>query len=740
MQNESPKTSIWKKVALLGSAGLASLAPGALAQSQGDELELEKVTVISTRQERPLHEVPATVTVKSAEEIENELATDVKDLVRFEPGVSVRTAPSRFTAAGANTGRDGSAGFNIRGLEGNRVLIVVDGVRVPDAFSFGGQSVGRGDYVDLDLLKSVEILRGPASSLYGSDGVAGAVSFTTRDPDDFLNGDRTFAGRARVAYASADESWSGGLVGAAGSGPLSGLLAYTRRSAHETRNQGDNEALNLTRTAPNPQDIETESLLGKLVFQPSPAHRFRLTAEQYDREVTTEVYSARAVLPTTSPTATLDLDAFDTIKRSRIALDYRYEQPGVIDSALVSFYSQDSDNREFAEEDRNISPDRIRINTFDNRIIGGAAQFESDLHVFGIKHDLVYGADYSVTTQQGVRDGTVPPVGETYPTKAFPDTDYTLAGIYVQDEIRLIDGKLILLPGIRYDYFEIDPEAADPTYPRPVASQEDGQLSPKFGAVYWATERFGGFASVARGYKAPSPSQVNNGFFNSVSFYQTISNPDLKPETSTSIEAGLRMRNVSLAGASWQGQLAAFDGQYEDFIEQAFIGGVFGSPTNPATYQYVNLSDVEIKGVELSLQGSWESGFGARLAASWTDGEQTTAGVTSDLQSVDPWKLVAGLSYSDPSGRFGGQLVATHVGERDDVPASNFTPDAFTILDVTARWSITPSVALRAGVFNLTDETYWWWSDVRGAASTSTVLDAYTQPGRNVSVSLAYTF
>ena len=732
--------SLWKKVALLSGSGIAALAPYGAAQSYGEDLELEKVTVISTRQERPLHEVPATVTVKSAEEIENELATDVKDLVRFEPGVSVRTAPSRFTAAGSNTGRDGSAGFNIRGLEGNRVLIVVDGVRVPDAFSFGGQSVGRGDYVDLDLLKSVEILRGPASSLYGSDGVAGAVSFTTRDPDDFLTGDRKFAGRARAAYASADESWSGGLVGAAGSGPFSAMLAYTQRNASETGNQGDNKALDSTRTAPNPQDIESKSLLGKLVFQPSPAHRFRLTAEQYEREVTTEVHSARAVLPTTTPTATLDLDAFDTIERRRIALDYRYELPGLVDSALVSVYMQESDNREFAEEDRNSSPDRIRINTFDNKIWGGAVQLESDLQAFGIKHDLVYGFDYSVTTQEGVRDGTIPPAGETYPTKAFPDTDYTLAGIYLQDEIRLMDGKLILLPGIRYDYFEIDPEEVDPTYHRPVASQDDGQLSPKFGAVYWAAEKFGGFASVARGYKAPSPSQVNNGFFNSVSFYQTISNPDLKPETSTSIEAGLRMRNVDLAGASWMGQLVAFDGQYKDFIEQIFIGGTFGSPTDPATYQYVNLSDVEIKGIELSAQGSWESGFGLRLAASWTDGEQTTAGVKSDLQSVDPWKLVARLTYSAPSGWFGGQLIATHVGERDDVPAGSFTPDAFTIFDATARWSITDAVALRAGVFNITDEKYWWWSDVRGSTSTSTVLDAYTQPGRNVSVSLAYSF
>jgi hemoglobin/transferrin/lactoferrin receptor protein len=727
---------------LLGGAAWAALAGVAAAQDaiQLAEMNTEVITVTATRQERRIDEVPATVTVKTAEEIEDELAADIKDLVRFEPGVSVRTAPSRFTAAGANTGRDGSAGFNIRGLDGNRVLILVDGVRVPDAFTFGGQSVGRGDYVDLDLLKSVEILRGPASSLYGSDGLAGAVSFTTRDPDDFLSNGQAVAWRARVAYGSADESWTGGLVGAFGGENWSAMIAHTQRDAHETETQGENSALDVRRTTPNPQDIETASWLGKIVFRPNAAHRFRFTAEQFDRDVTTEVYSARAVLPTTSPTATLDLDAVDTIERSRYALDYRFVGDGVIDRALGSIYFQDSKNYEFAAEDRNTAADRLRINTFDNAIWGAALQAESDATMFGVEHNLVYGVDYSLTQQEGVRDGTIPPVGEIFPTKAFPNTDYTLAGVYLQDEIRFLDGAWTLLPGVRYDHYEISPEAADPTYTRPVAEQSDGRASLKLGTVYWATPTFGGFASASQGYKTPSPSQVNNGFFNAVAFYQTISNPDLKPETSVSFETGLRMRDVTAAGGTWSGQIVAFYSQYEDFIEQVFIGGTFGSPTNPATYQYVNLSEVEIKGVELSAQGEWANGFGVRLAASWTEGEQTTEGAASNLQSVDPWKVVAGLSYMDQAGRFGGQLVLTHVGERDDVPAGGFVPEAFTIIDLTTKLNLTPSLALRAGVFNLTDETYWWWSDVRGSTATSTVLDAYTQPGRNVSISLGYRF
>src|SRR3546814_1668717 len=150
------------------------------------------------------------------------------DLVRFEPGGSVQRQPARFGAALGATGRAGNECFNIRGIGGNRVLIQVDGVRVPDGFSFGAQASGRGDYVDLGLIKSVEILRGPSSALYGSDGLAGAVSFITADPADFLEPGKTIGGLLRAGYSSADEEFSETAILAGRSGDWSGMAAYTQ--------------------------------------------------------------------------------------------------------------------------------------------------------------------------------------------------------------------------------------------------------------------------------------------------------------------------------------------------------------------------------------------------------------------------------------------------------------------------------------------------------------------------------
>jgi hemoglobin/transferrin/lactoferrin receptor protein len=244
------------KLACLAAASTAALLAAfpvlAADSAPGVENEVDKVTVTATRSEKAVEDAPVTVSVISSTEIEDRLVKDIKDLIRFEPGVSVHSAPARFTAAGASTGRDGNAGFNIRGLEGNRVLLVVDGVRVPDGFAFGAQSAGRGDYVDLDILKSVEIVRGPSSAMYGSDGLAGAVSFITKDPSDIIAKDKRFAGRARVSYASADESWSESLVAAGKTGNWEALFAYTRRDGEGQETAGTNTSANTDRTTANP--------------------------------------------------------------------------------------------------------------------------------------------------------------------------------------------------------------------------------------------------------------------------------------------------------------------------------------------------------------------------------------------------------------------------------------------------------------------------------------------------------
>ena len=736
---------------LLGVATMAVAAAGVARAAEvdaGADAGDQQITVTATRTEKPVDEVPATVTVIDAQQIQDRFIGDIKDLVRYEPGVTVRRAPSRFTLAGSATGRDRDSGFNIRGLEGNRVLITVDGVRVPDAFSFGAQSVGRGDYVDLDLLKSVEILRGPASALYGSDGVAGAVSFVTRDPEDFLKDGEAVGGGARVAYDSADETWTKGFVVAGKAGTIQAMLAFTRRDGHELDNKGSNDARNTDRTEPNPQDTESNALLARVVWAPDDANRVRLTYERFDATVRTDVLSAIArpspTVPPLAPTATLALAARDLTSRNRATIDYRYTGEGAISGIRAAAYYQRSKTDQTAAEDRYTAADRTRINRFDNEVYGGALQFESRVATGGVEHLFVYGGDYSRTRQTGVRDGTVPPFGETFPARAFPTTDYTLVGVFAQDEISIAGGRLVLYPSLRYDHYKLDPQD-DPLFTTFVPrGQSGGKVTPRIGVVAKLADAARLFANYARGFKAPEPNQVNNGFANATVFYQSIPNPDLKPESSESFEGGIR-----LGQGGWSASATAFRARYRNFIDQVMIGGSF-MPTDPAIFQYVNLGRVKVHGLEGKGEYRLPGGLGAQVALSWAKGTVKTAGVdgSAPLDSIEPFKFVGGFFYRPDDGPVSGQIVATHSAGKSLSRTNNscntatttcFTPSGFWIVDATLAVTPVKGVTARAGIFNILDKKYFWWSDVRGLSSTSPVVDAYSQPGRNFGLSLSLT-
>ncbi|WP_228765536.1 TonB-dependent hemoglobin/transferrin/lactoferrin family receptor [Sphingopyxis solisilvae] len=722
------------------SLALAATAQPAFAQDNDGEYWLARknqIVVTATRTAVKVEDVPVTVTVKSAEQIADELVTDIRDLIRFEPGVSVQRQPARFGAALGATGRAGNDSFNIRGIGGNRVLIQVDGVRVPDGFSFGAQASGRGDYVDLGLIKSVEILRGPSSALYGSDGLAGAVSFITADPADFLEQGKSVGGLLRAAYSSADREFSETAILAGRSGDWSAMAAYTRRDYQELDNRGIVGGTGAARTRPNPQDGRSDAALVRLVYDPANGHKLRLTGEYLDTHLYTNGLSGLS--------AAVDrLEGFDSGNRKRVSLDWSWEGEGAIDFARVALYWQDGEDRQYTEEDRTTLPDRTRLNTFENRVIGASADARADFTTGAITHRLVFGGDISQTRQRGLRDGTVPPAGEVFPTRAFPTTDFTRAGLFVGDEISVADGRLLLYPALRFDWYDLSPDN-DPLLPTFAGAKQDGsRLSPKFGAVWKITDQVRLFANYATGFKAPEPGQVNQFFENLTSpffSYRSIPNPDLGPERSESVEGGIRFASdaVSL-------DVTGFSARYKDFISQEQIGGA-GTIANPILYQFVNLDRVRVKGAEARFEGRASSGLYATLALSYAKGDVIDpAGGRSPLSTIDPLKLVAGVGYRERQGRFGGQVIMTHSAR---VSASRttgictpdcFRPDAFTILDATAFARIVDGLTLRAGIFNILDKKYAWWSDVRGLASTSTVTDAYTQPGRNASVSLSFRF
>lgn len=739
------------------AAPLALLAmPAAAEDAAESEAESQQQTgrIIVTATRAPVLQeaAPATVTVITDEEIADQLATDIKDLVRFEPGVTVRRAPARFGAAIGATGRARNEDIAIRGIGGNRVLIQVDGIRSPQGFSFGPQDAGRGGFADVGLVKQVEILRGPASALYGSDGLAGAVSFVTSDPVDLTKGENV-GGFVSSQYSSDDNEFAQTAAIAGQSGNLSAMIAYSRRDFNELENRGTNEGTGPTRTAPNPQDGRSDAVLAKLVWDNGP-HRIRLTGEWLGSAVETEVLSGLGPAFTFGPRPVWNVDALnarDTVERTRASLDWTYDgtSADVIEYAFLSAFWQDAEDRQFAFEERTTltatpAPDRERLNTFENRVYGAAGEVRSGFATGGIRHRITIGGDVSWTRQEGLRDGTFPGRGESFPTRAFPVTDFTLGGLFIADEITLLDGAVTLFPALRFDFYDLNPTTDPLLTTFTPAGQSGDRLSPKFGATVKLAPDVILFGNYAQGFLAPTPSQVNNFFEFIAGGYTSIPNPDLRPETSESFEVGARY-----VGDIFSLQITGFRGDYDNFISQQVVRGGF-TPQNPAIFQFVNFAGARIEGLEARAEMKLDSGWNARFAMAYANGDTfDQAGARLPLDTIDPFNLIAGVGYRAPSGRFGGELILTHNGRKEareleraaDGTDLFVRPAASTILDLTAFYALTDRLKLRAGLFNLTNETYALWSDVRGLRNADAgILDAFTRPGRNLSVSASYRF
>lgn len=718
----------------------------------------ETITVTATRSERPVDETPGRVSVILAEEIERAVMHDAADLVRFEPGVYVDGDPTRL----------GLSGFNVRGIGGNRVLTRIDGVPAAEEFSFGPLAATRYT-LDLEALERVEVVRSAGSALYGSDALGGVVSLLTRDPGDYLAlGDgRSYLG-ARLGYDGRHDETNGSAAAAWGGERWQSSLWVARRDGEARDNQGDVATQGADRTAPNPIDRAAVNALGKVTFAPGSSSLWKLSAEIFDAEAETEVLSGRTVQdfgPQFGPGITFvidtaDFDAVDTQERGRMALEQTVQRDGWFDTLTWRLHAQQDETEQTTVERRETTMGGGPFGPLRTTRVGreGLLRFEQD--GFGGEltahealggdragHLLTWGAAATRDRFDVLRDrvdtnldnGAIVPSDMPHPTKYFPESVVTEAGVFVQDEIDLLGGRLLLVPGVRYDRYELDADQDDavffsgnPGQPAPVDMTESA-VSPRLGAVWQLRPAVSLFAQYARGFRAPAYVDVNNGFTNQAFGYTTLPNPDLEPETSDNYEAGVRF-----SGRRGTASLTGFDNRYDDFIETLTIGF---SPAGLILFQPQNVASARIRGIEASGEALFGERWRLRGAYAWIEGEDEERDLP--LNSIEPPRLALGLRYLAGGGRWGGELAATVAEAKDegDVDRSTieqFAPPGYEVFDLTGFWSFTERFSVEGGLFNLTDETYWSWSDARGLTEGSAVLDRYTSPGFNAAVSLRW--
>lgn len=200
------------------SAALADVAEDQLR----DESSIDQIVVVAHKDERSIREIAAAVTVLSRADIKNDLATSIGDVFRYVPGVDYEAAGTRF----------GTEGINIRGVGGNRVAILVDGVPLSDQFDTGSFSNATRDFIDAGLVQNIEVLHGPASALYGSSAIGGVVAVKTPDPLDLMRGEST-GGDVLGTWRGADSSTHGQAMFAVGDRSLGVMAGFSWRDGQE---------------------------------------------------------------------------------------------------------------------------------------------------------------------------------------------------------------------------------------------------------------------------------------------------------------------------------------------------------------------------------------------------------------------------------------------------------------------------------------------------------------------------
>jgi hemoglobin/transferrin/lactoferrin receptor protein len=721
------------------AAALAAFAVSAPGLLLADDV-LEEVVVVAKRR-TPIQHAAATVTVIDRQHITRTLSDDVRDMVRYEPGVTVRNDPVRF----------GLDSFAIRGIGGDRIVAEIDGASVAESFSVGALADSGRVFTDVAFIQRVELLRGPASALYGSDAIGGVVHFQTIDPRDVLQSGRSFTSQISAGYRGDTDAWSAATLSAWSVGPAQMLLGYVRRENREADIAGG--------PMPNPRDSRSDQVLAKFVVPDAPGGPIEVAVEAGRVRDRTTVNALLGTPPRF--TNTIAMAGNDTAEHARISI----EQALPVDSAWMDdvvwrLYAQGTQTEQVTDERRRAAPPRTppvdlhRVFALGDEAIGAELTAGTVFRTGAWAHQLVYGVEVDIGRVTEERDGyernlntgvvsrTI--LGEVFPLRDFPNTKRTEAGLYVQDEIHSEGGGWRLTPGVRFDLYRLRPREdqvyrEDNPSARPVKLDERS-FAPKLGASYVLSESATAFAQYARGFRLPPFEDVNIGLEIPLFNYRALPNPDLEPETSDGLELGLRTR-----GATWRSAVSAHYTRFEDFIESRVNLGV--DPTSGVTlFQSRNLEAARIYGLELTSRldvGGLQSalvGWSVSLSAAWARGDNMVT--DQPLNSVEPLKATLMIDY-DPAARWGARLAATGVAAKDRV-AEAATPlyrtDSYLAFDAFAWFELGERGQINIGVTNLTDEHYIDWIDVRGRAGNDPLAAYATHPGRNASISASWTF
>ncbi len=680
------------------------------AQEQNDDsVALGPITITATRNPIDSFTYPGVVTVLDREEILQRAASTPDDLLDQVPGVTFFGGPRR-------TGEVPS----IRGFSGENVVILLDGARQNLNSAHDGRF-----FIDPDLLESVEVLRGPASSLYGSGAVGGVLSFRTVNASDLLQPGEQYGARFRLGYQTANDEQLYSLTGFSRFHDRFDALASIAYRRSEDIELGSGDSLDardriLSALVKSNFDI-TEHLGLELSWQ-----RFNNNAREPNNG-----QGGNVVTPTTDELLSNEVNKDILTDSLRAELSYQPDNPWIDARGLVYFVNTDIDEENVDNTDVVVSRDLETLGfTLDNRTSVTLSDDADAVFTYGIDfyRDKQTGEDSR--SLDGGRDGV-------------PDAETEFFAGFVQAELTAEDflglpGKLTLIPGVRFDAFESDAEGQQG------GDNSENELSPRIGLSYaplpWALL----FASYAKAFRAPSINELyldglhfQIPFPNAISTNVFVSNPDLVPEKFETVEVGggLNFDDIVTDDDQFRLKAAYYWTDAEDLIDlfvnqpppnDACFFPIPGLTCPDGTTESRNVSQAELEGFEL------ESSYDSRrlrldVGYSWIDGEDKETG--DFLGVLTPGRLFTNVALKLPEVNALMGVRSTFAESFDKVNDLDQERDSYNVHDIYASWQPSGPLAglrLDVGVDNITDENY------------SRVFTSASETGRNFKAALSY--
>lgn len=722
------------------SAAIAVAAPTFANEEVTDKSDIEVIVVSAAGFEQRLVDAPASISVVTAAELQQKSFTNIAEALSSIPGVDVRNG----------VGKTGGLNIQIRGLPSDYTLILIDGRRQNTSGNVGPNGFGEFStsfLPPLSAIERIEVIRGPMSTLYGSDAMGGVVNIITKAVATEWSGNLA----ADYLYQEDRDAADAATFNLGVSGPLAEGLGLQLRGRFFDR--GNSERMNPAGTGrdPRPAEGNNYSFGGKLTYQLNEQHRIWVdvdTARQrYDNKD-----GRLGNLDTYRPDGTPN-----RIAGYENELRFFREQQVIGHRAFLSAGTWDTSLSRVVTEQEGRTLPAGSAPAFGYDAIGGEPRKLENTDIVFDTRFVMPLANHLVSVGFEYKDAEVID-GAAGQGNAFKQDSKS---IYAEDEWSLRDDLRFTLGGRYEDH-----------------SAFGGHFTPRAYLVWNTTDQWTLKTGVSTGYKVPSPNQLHNGVtgFTAQGASVTLGSPDLKPEETTNYEVSVNYNNQENLTVT----ATAFYNEFKNKFAsgQSIANCLYSDANTPLNRpgcmtvgnfstqsdfsQQINLDKAESRGFELTTNYQFTDSLSGKATYTWMDTEiKSGADVgtylvnnpKNQITATTTWKATDKVStwveveYKSDRQRFAsapasGQNLAIY-------DATDNLLKGYTVFNLGASYRIQDNLRLNAVIYNLADKdftqsrAYEWNGNTEYAylySHTTSATGGTYIDGRRLWLSLSYDF